>query len=148
MKGGYNYIEDATSKGKRKGKGKGKGKGKKTYKVVHSIGGKTRRNITKGGNFEQIPLSKFIPYNMNVSQDPMSTTRGGRRMNKRRSNKINKRLIKGGNLTNIMGDFNNLAYGGSLTSFGNTLGNQDMSDILNAKTTDNGNVSMQPHLLK
>ena len=51
----------------------------------------------------------------------MSTTTGGRRMNKRRSNKINKRLIKGGNLTNIIGDFNNLAYGGSLTSFGNTL---------------------------
>jgi len=149
MKGGYNYIEDNSMKGKKKSKGKGKGKGKSkhTYKIVHSIGGKTRRNIKKGGDYT-LPLNKFLPYNMNVSQYPISTTAGGRNTYKRRSNKINKRLIKGGNLTNIFGNFNNLSSGGSVTAFGNTLGNQNMSDILGAKTTDNGNVSIQPYLLK
>lgn len=145
MKGGYNYIEDNSMKGKKKSKGKGKGK--QTYKVVHSIGGKTRRNIKKGG-YSGLPLNKFIPYNMNVSQYPSSTTAGGRNTHKRRSNKINKRLIKGGNLTNILGNFNNLSSGDSITAVGNILGNQNISDILGAKTTDNGNVSIQHSLLK
>ena len=136
MKGGYNYIN--------KGKGKGKGKSK-TFKAKRAIGGKKN---SRGGSYSELKKSCFLPYNTNVSTFPKSTTLGGKTMKRRNTVKrINKKLIKGGNVGNIIGDFSDLPSGGSLTAFGNTLGNQTMSNILGSTYTETGNVSIQPNLL-
>lgn len=134
MKGGYNHVN--------KGKGKGKGKSK-TFKTKRMFGGK---KMKKGGSLK---LCHFLPYNTNIVENPISTTLGGKTRRRRSTiHRINKKIVKGGNMFNIIGNFDNLSTGSSINSFGNTLGNQGMSDILAAYNTENGDVTSQSNLLK
>lgn len=132
MKGGYNHVN----------KGKGKGKSK-TFKTKRMFGGK---KMKKGGSLK---LHNFLPYNTNILENPISTTLGGKTRRRRSTiRRINKKIVKGGNMFNIIGNFDNLSTGGSINSFGNTLGNQGMSNILGAYNTENGDVTSQSNLLK